>query len=118
MAAYYRESGDLTRIIDQWENRQVVIVDAFDAGPSNLGRVFEASAIDKLSEVYSSKYSSHSVSLHQIFNLGAYISCLPRTYYIIGVGGVQWSIGDSMSPEVQEQIPNVADRIAKYFAEE
>lgn len=107
LAEYILEQNDLTRLLDRWEDRKVIIVDALFAPNPKPGQIHQARSLEEISFINTKQYSSHGVDLLQLNALAETINRLPKEVYIIGVEGSSWEMGSNMGPQMAEAIPEV-----------
>ena len=115
LADYMIEQSDLTRILEQWKDRKVIIVDAVFTPDPQAGKIYETRSFHDLPFGNKKNYSSHGVDLPDIYALGKSIGSLPRSIHFIGVEGVSWEIGSPMRAEVLSAIDEVVKIILQHM---
>ncbi len=116
IADYHLESDDLTRLLDIWVNREVVLVDAIQSRDCDPGEILETRDLTQWQEEASVHCSSHSVSLKQAMDLASILEKRPATVYFIGLQGKQWELGQELSIPVRDSFPLVKQRIREYLS--
>lgn len=115
LAHFLIAQGDLTRIIHHWLDKDVMIIDAIQLADGKVGEIYRVSDITQLSVDYGKKYSSHSLSIAEVVELGRRIDREPKSAHFIGVQGANWTMGQPVSGEMKAVMPEVKQEVLKYF---
>ena len=102
--------GEPTRLIDEWEQRQlVVVIDAVFAGsrPGTVHRI--EFGVDPVPP-HDAAPSSHATGLAEAIALARALDRLPLGLVLLGVEPRDVSLGVGLSPEVEAAVAGVANR--------
>ena len=105
------EQSDLTRILELWGDRDVIVVDCLHLNGEGIGSIHEFDTIELLLD--ESLSSTHGVSLKQTYQLAETVNKRPRSLKIIAAVGRDWSMGNSMDEKLESVIPIVAEMVRK-----
>lgn len=108
------EEADLTRLINQWHNQDVVIIDAIQSNAARAGQIYRATDFDKVGAEICNKYSSHRLSVAEVYELSQQLNLQPRSTYFIGVVGENWKLGSSMGEAIQSKLEAVKEEVVEY----
>lgn len=105
--------GELTALLE-WLGSQsrVIIVDAWNAPSQKLAYMRWDVSKDALPARLSGA-SSHVVGIAQAIELARALERLPRKLVVFGVLGRNFEMGEGLSPDVVEKIPDVVQAIVK-----
>ncbi len=105
--------GDLSRLLDLWTGRPLVIlVDAVRSGaPAGTVVRWDGEEAARLPTGYA--LSTHGFSLPDVLHLARFLGRLPRRLVLFGIEGREVGVGTERSPEVREAVPEVCRRIAQ-----
>lgn len=109
IADYLTEEGDATRLIDLWEGRDVIVIDAVKTSRQQSGRIHQINSIEELSGNTEIQFSTHSIDLSEVIGLSTLIEKPPGSLFFIGVEGSVWEMGAIISDKVKSQIPEVVE---------
>jgi hydrogenase maturation protease len=98
--------GDLSRLLDVWINKKVILIDCVQSG-SPPGKIFEISSLGHLTRHREILATTHGMSLSQTLDLALQLNKLPAELLFLGIEGKHFVAGQTLSPEVQEAIPEV-----------
>ena len=115
LAEYCIVQGDPTRLIDRWESKDVVIIDAIQSARLAAGTLHLVRSLDKLLTQEEKLYSSHSIGLKQALELGKYLQKLPASCFFVGVTGKNWKFGAPLSNEVKHSLPKIIASILSHI---
>ncbi len=107
LAEYLIEQNDLTRILERWHNRYVIIIDAVFSRLPAWGKIHQLDSVHEISCISKKQYSSHGLELPDIYNIGKSLNLLPNAVFMIGIEGANWEIGSQMNGELITAIPGV-----------
>ena len=113
-----KASGETAGLIEILSaNKAVILIDAMAActEPGTIHR-FDASQDPLPSELFSN-YSTHSMGVDQAIEMARVLGDLPDTIIVYGIEGLNFNPGDSMSPEVLNNLKELTNRIAKEISE-
>lgn len=105
------QSGDGTLLIESWKDKDlVVLVDAAQSGekPGTIYR-FEATQFPLPGKFL--RLSTHQLGVNEAIELARAINLLPRQLIVFGIEGKNFGPGRGLSPEVEESIPALIDRV-------
>ena len=105
-------SGEVSGLIEALSRNSVVIlIDAIDtvSKPGKIHR-FDAGESPLPSE-YFSNYSTHSMGVNEAIELARVLGELPERLIVYGIEGVNFEAGESMCPEVQKSLTELAKTI-------
>lgn len=107
------EDGEILSLIDDWSDRDYVFLcDAVSSG-SDPGKFFQLDALThKLPKEYF-QFSSHSIGVPEIVNLGKKLNQIPEHLIIFGIEGQNFEIGQHITKAVSETLTEVYPRIVK-----
>jgi hydrogenase maturation protease len=103
--------GEVFALLDLWEHADtVVLIDAVASGvqPGTISR-FEAHAQPIPSACFHS--SAHGLSVAKAIELARALKQLPRRLIVYGVEAQNFGSGIALSPEVEQAVPGVVERI-------
>ena len=103
--------GEPTSLIDAWEGAEVVwLVDAVSSGaePGTVHR-HDASSEPLPARLFDT--STHHFGLAEAVELGRALGRLPAKVVVFGIEGATFETGDTLSPQVQAAVGQVADAI-------
>lgn len=106
-------------LIDDWKDTHLlIVVDAAYSGKQVGTTYFGSYPSDTMAwDLFG--YSSHSVSLGEALEIAKALGKLPPKVYVCMIEGGNFSLGESLSPEVEEAIPKAVELIkAKLTTEE
>jgi hydrogenase maturation protease len=106
--------GEGASLMEAWDGfREVILVDAVRSGGS-LGTLFRLDASSEKIPTQFFNYSSHDFGVAEAIETARLLGRLPARMILFGVEGGNFGMGESMSPEVAEQI----DTVAKWVMDE
>lgn len=114
LGMYITEDSDLTRLINKWKDQDVVIVDAIQSKYGKAGQIYRTNDFDKIGAEICNKYSSHRLSVAEVYSLSEQLNSQPHSTYFIGVVGQNWKMGSSMADTVRNKVEVVKEEIVKY----
>jgi hydrogenase maturation protease len=109
-------SGEGGGLIELFRNREsVVIVDAVRSG-AEPGTLFEIDAHRDEIPTGLFNYSTHAFSVAEAVELARTLDALPAALMLFGIEGRDFGHGTDLSPPVADAVPNVVERVEKYYA--
>jgi hydrogenase maturation protease len=110
------EPGDMTRLLDRWEGRPlVVLIDAVRSGlPAGTVHRWADEELDALPE--EPAVSTHGLSLAHVLRLARDLGRLPARLVVYGVEAGSTEVGERRSEDVREAVPEVCRRIGLELA--
>lgn len=105
------ENGEGTALMASWKDAErVILIDAVrsSAEPGTIHR-FEAHARPIPARFF--HYSTHAFGVAEAVELGRVLGQLPSRLILYGIEGKNFEAGTALSPEVQEAVERVTDRI-------
>ncbi|MEM7551590.1 MAG: hydrogenase maturation protease [Bacteroidota bacterium] len=111
LAEYLIEQHDLSRIIEKWVEKEVVIIDAIFPKKPEVGKVHLAHSFEEWKFESDKPFSSHSLGLIEMYKLAKELNKSYSSLLLIGIEGENWGFGDDMSGLVSESIEQVKDLI-------
>ncbi|WP_346840110.1 hydrogenase maturation protease [Microbulbifer sp. SAOS-129_SWC] len=109
-ADWYENTGDITGLLEVWQNRTVVLIDALHAPGRATGSVCRLDGLQNQPSL--AAVSTHGIDLPQALELGALLNALPRSLAIYGICGENFSPGLSLSAAVQTAAQQIVAEIA------
>lgn len=105
------DPGDLSRLLDLWERRDlVVVVDAVHVG-APPGTIHRWKVPGPQPFPRTSTFSTHAISLADAFDLGKALERMPRLVVVLGVEVASTDPGTERSPAVRSALPEVRKRV-------
>ncbi|WP_193164247.1 hydrogenase maturation protease [Microbulbifer hainanensis] len=111
-------SGDMTRLLEDWRDRHVCLVDAVSAEEREAGDIV---LLDGLAEPMPPSLcgtSSHGFSLAEALELGRLFDSLPRRLAIYAICGENFANSAALSPAVEAAAVNVEKEILHLLTEQ
>ncbi|MBB3060109.1 hydrogenase maturation protease [Microbulbifer rhizosphaerae] len=106
--------GDVTRLLEDWMNRRVYLVDAACTDSRAPGEVIHLNGLEEELPASLSITSSHGLNLSEAIELGKLMGMLPHALDIYAICGEKFSTGGDLSPAVRIS----ADMVAEYIVTE
>lgn len=95
-------TGDPADLMQRWgDNQRVIAIDAMVTG-DELGsiRIIDASKIDAAATMFRPQ-STHAFGLAEAVRLARALGCLPPSFTIVGIEGLNFGMGDRLTPAVE-----------------
>ena len=93
--------GDPAYLIEQWENRELVIViDAMLSEDEAEGEIFCWDAANEALAVETAHSSTHHLGVHEAIELAKVLGKMPGKFYVYGINAMAYSAGQPMSSRV------------------
>ena len=107
-----RHEGDCTRLLDEWEaGDDVLVVDAASSGaPAGTIHRFDVSDEPLPAAVLAS--STHAFGVPAAVELARALERLPRRLRVYGIEGERWEAGEGLSPRVAGAVDALAGELA------
>jgi len=101
-AEFLESGGDMVRLLGQWKDRRVCLLDAVLSDGKNVGNLIRAKGL--LEPLASSlcNTSSHGFSLAEAVELGRTLQSLPRQLEIFAICAEDFSCGHHLSTKVEK----------------
>ncbi len=115
LAEYCIEKDDPTRLIDRWDGKDLIIIDAIQNERLATGTLYLVRSLDELLVQEEKLYSSHGIGLKQALELGKCLQKLPTSCFFIGASGKDWKLGASLSTKVNRLLPIVTSTVLEYY---
>jgi len=116
-------SGETLDLLNLWTGAEaVILVDAVD-GPRDSGVSPEPGTLHRFEvdreplPVDGDPASTHLFGLRETVELARTLGVLPPRLVLLGVTGARFSMGDSLSPEVETAIPRLRDLVRREIEE-
>lgn len=97
---YQRHSGDPADLMDTWNQRSLIILDALRTPHPRPGTLHRIHITDGENLPAMSPLSSHALSLGEALEMGRILQKMPRDLIILGVEAENFKPGDQLSPAV------------------
>lgn len=107
---------DLGRLVEQFNNRDVIVVDAIKTEYETTGMIYEVDSVQGFTSNKEIMSSTHGLGLSETLKLASILNKSPRSFYFIGVEGGSWSMEEVMSLELEKQIPTVVSKIEAHLS--
>jgi len=114
-ATYLIVQRDASSLIDQWEGKNIIVIDAVCSKNTKTGRIHLIDSFEKLTSYREKLYSTHGIGVVQAFELGKQLGRIPASFLVIGVEGENWGTGEQMSENVRNAIPEVEQMVWGYI---
>ncbi|MCB1123832.1 MAG: hydrogenase maturation protease [Verrucomicrobiae bacterium] len=103
------QNGETSELIETLGHFDAVIIIDAIAARSEAGRIhrFNASKME-LPAIWFSKYSTHSMGVHEAIEMARVLGDLPARTLVFGIEGTHFEPGEDMSPEVEDKISELA----------
>jgi hydrogenase maturation protease len=105
------ESGEGTALIESWQDADtVILIDAVHSGakPGTIHRL-DAHAQPIAKKFF--RFSTHAFGLAEAVELARALGRLPQWLIVYGVEGKRFEAGVGLSPEVEEVVGKVVERV-------
>ena len=108
---FLEETGDGAELLGIWRHTHAaILIDAVQSGAAP-GGIYRFDARAQELPAWYSRCSTHSFGVAEAIELARTLGELPARLIVFGVEGLNFSMGDTLSPEVAETVPQVAARI-------
>jgi hydrogenase maturation protease len=102
--------GDQLALLDLWAGvREVYVIDAVRSG-APPGTVYRFDGAERLTRQFAST-STHAFGLADVVDLARALGGLPARLVGYGIEGMQWQLGDPVSPQVLAAVGTVTRRL-------
>lgn len=108
-------SGDMTRLLEDWRGRRVCLVDAVADESRPVGEVLWLNGLVEALPASACTTSSHGLNLREALELGRILGALPLELHICGICGENFASGTEMSPPVATAAARVEQSILQRF---
>ncbi len=102
---------DLTRLLNIWDNKDVIVIDAVESGNEGLIEIYDFKELIRFSQALR---NSHSIGFEQVLRLAIELHQGPRSIYFIGIPSQYYGLGDQIRMSIKEKIPEIISKILKY----
>ncbi len=107
------QSGEGTALVEAWgDAHQVIVVDAVSSG-SAPGTIHRFEVVDQPLPTLFSGSSTHAFGLAEAIELARRLDRLPDQLVIYGVEGKAFELGTGLSPEVENAVKILRERISR-----
>jgi len=107
--------GDGAELMELWRDAsEIVVVDAVRSGAAP-GTIFRIDAVRERVAVEFFSYSTHAFSLAEAVELSRQLGQLPRSLYIYGIEGANFSPGERISAPVEGAIESLMAELQLRF---
>jgi hydrogenase maturation protease len=109
------QPGTAFELVESWyKDDDVILIDAVVTGaPVGTIRVWDG-RVPKVPS--NAQVSSHGFGVAEAINLARILQLLPRSLRVYGIEGKNYTIGETVSPEVLASVEQVAQQIAVDYA--
>ncbi|MEQ9300077.1 MAG: hydrogenase maturation protease [Cyclobacteriaceae bacterium] len=115
LACYLIVQGDITKLLDHWVDKDLVIIDTVQTTEGRVGEIHKVLDFRELNNNISKKHSTHGLNVVEVFALGQQLDRLPKSTYFLGVEGANWGMGTPISESLRIVMPEIIDEIVRYF---
>jgi hydrogenase maturation protease len=115
-AEVVKVEDDLTRLLQVWSGRRVVLVDCLHAHEVLDGEIIEYDSIYKILHKRKTFSSSHNLSLLEVLELSNIMGMSPAGLHFVGVVGSQFHLGKKPSKAVLRAIPEAVNKIREQMS--
>lgn len=105
--------GDMTRLLDEWQGVQkVVVIDAVTS-KSPAGAIFRFDAHERPlpQKMFATCCSCHAFGVAQQVEIARSLNQLPPCLIVYGIEGKDFTLGSKLSPEVRQALPRLVAEI-------
>ena len=107
----HQNFGEVAELIELIKSaKTVILIDAVSSG-SEPGQVFRYDAAREELPADYFRCSTHNFSIPEGIELARALGQLPRKVIIYGIEGKDFSSGEGLSPEVEDSVQAVVDRV-------
>lgn len=103
-------NGDLTDLLDAWQDTRCIVIDALHSG-GIAGKVVRVEAHRQPIPTDYHFFSTHAFDLQGVINLGRMLSRLPKELVLYGIEGANFGDGEGLSPAVAQSVDVVVSYI-------
>ena len=105
-------SGDGAELMEMWKSpATVILVDAVSSG-AKPGTIYRLDALTQLIPASFSFPSTHAFGVAEALGLARALDQLPLNLLIYAIEGKNFSAGSGLSPEVEEAVRELVERVA------
>ena len=115
--ACIENGGDMTRLLEDWRDRHVCLVDAVAAEELEAGDIVLLDGLAKPMPPSLCGTSSHGFSLAEALELGRLLDSLPQRLVIYAICGENFASSAALSPAVEAAAVNVEEEILHLLTE-
>lgn len=107
--------GDMTRLLDEWQGAEKVLVIDAVTSKSPAGAIFRFDAHEQPlpQKMFATCCSCHAFGVAQQIEIARSLHQLPSCLIVYGVEGQDFTLGAKLSPEVQEVLPRLLEQIQR-----
>lgn len=116
LADYHQATDDLTRLLEVWDRRYAIIIDAFQSDSGADGTIITTENLQSWEGNQIANCSSHGLLLSTVWELGMSLQKLPSKVFFIGVKGSNWVVGEPISTFLEKSIPKVKYLILEHLS--
>ncbi len=108
--------GDPAYLIQQWENRELVIViDAVLSEGTPEGEIFCWDVANEMLAVETAHASTHHLGVHEAIELAKALHKMPGKFYVYGINAMAYAAGQPMSRRVCAGAEKVTAEITRFL---
>lgn len=107
--------GDMTRLLEDWKDRSVCLVDAVMAEGRQSGDIIRLDGLAESVPLSLCTTSSHGLNLAEAIELGRVVGALPRRLNIYAICGENFATSAALSPAVAAAAEKVEQEILEYL---
>lgn len=108
---YIHHNGDPADLIELWNNRVVILVDACQVTEKETGTIMVLDPLVDNSLQQCNSASSHALSLQEALGLGKILNKMPAKIRVYAVAGKNFSPGVQLSLAVEQAIAPCIEKI-------
>lgn len=105
--------GDMTGLLDAWqEAAKVIVIDAVTS-KSPAGTIFRFAAHEQPlpQKMFATCCSCHAFGVAQQIEMARSLKQLPPCLIVFGIEGKDFTLGSKLSPEVEEALPRLVEQV-------
>ncbi len=104
-------SGDISRILDYWENKNIILIDAIYSDQLSIGQIWESNDINQVFDQNEWTSFQHGLGLNETLGLAIATNKLPSSLHFFGICGKSWKVGIPISYAVVSSSQQVMNTI-------
>ncbi|MFW7379543.1 MAG: hydrogenase maturation protease [Oligoflexus sp.] len=111
----FTQTGEMGELMDTWQGYdEVSIVDAMSSGsPAGSLQVFDVAR--HALPCRSRNSSTHAFGLYEALELARVLGRMPKKISVYGIEGKNFSLGETVSPDLQKRVHDLAQKILREF---
>ncbi|MBB5210423.1 hydrogenase maturation protease [Microbulbifer hydrolyticus] len=108
-------TGDMTRLLEDWRGRRVCLVDAVCDDTREVGEILWLDGLAEALPDSASTTSSHGLNLGEALALGRIMDALPLELRICAICGGNFSSSTELSPPVARAVAGAEQKILQHL---